>query len=100
MVIVIEETLASLAVQLVFSFVYTVGFWIAVGATPGKIMMGIRLEMVDGRPITMTAAVVRYFAYLLSVVTLLLGFLLIAISREKRGLHDFVAGTVAVTDGD
>jgi uncharacterized RDD family membrane protein YckC len=26
----------------------------------------------------------------------MLGFLLIAITREKRGLHDFIAGTIAI----
>jgi uncharacterized RDD family membrane protein YckC len=57
--------------------------------------LGIRLEMMDGRPITATAALVRYIGYFVSGLILLFGFLLIGFTREKRGLHDYLARTVA-----
>jgi uncharacterized RDD family membrane protein YckC len=97
MLVLIDDTVASFGVQLVFGLVYVVGFWIAEGATPGKMALGIRLEMMDGRPITATAALVRYIGYFVSGLILLFGFLLIGFTREKRGLHDYLAGTVAVT---
>jgi uncharacterized RDD family membrane protein YckC len=37
--------------------------------------------------------------YPLSLVTLGIGFLLVAVSVHGRGLHDIIAGTVVVREG-
>jgi uncharacterized RDD family membrane protein YckC len=87
---------SAIPLQFLFGAVYTIGFWISQGATPGKMVMGIRLQMEDGEPITGGAAVIRYFGYILSVITLGIGYLMIAWHGQKRGLHDLIAGTVAV----
>jgi uncharacterized RDD family membrane protein YckC len=63
--------------------------------------MALDLRIVDeetlGRP-GVGQLVGRYFAYGLSAGLLLLGFLLIPLSRRKQGLHDRLAGTVLVVD--
>lgn len=75
---------------------YTVGFWTALGATPGKMALGIEITTVDGDSIGFGRALLRYVGYLASTITLLIGFLMIAFTRQKRGLHDYIAGTVVI----
>jgi uncharacterized RDD family membrane protein YckC len=81
--------------------VVTILFWRYRGATPGK--MAISAKIVDARtgaaPST-GALVVRFFAYLVSALPLMLGFLWIAVDRRKQGFHDKIAGTIVVYDED
>ena len=86
------NTLLSIAIGLV----YTVGFWTAQGATPGKMAVGVKITTVDGEPIDFGRALLRYIGHLASVITLGIGYLMIAFTSQKRGLHDYIAGTVVV----
>jgi uncharacterized RDD family membrane protein YckC len=92
----ITDPVSRFGLNLMVSFVYTVGFWIAEGATPGKMAMGCRITSADGEPLSAGQAVGRYFAQFLNVLTLGIGYLMIAFTPEKRGLHDYVAGTVVI----
>ena len=82
--------------QLTVGLVYTIGFWIAQGATPGKMAVGIKITTVDGDDIDFGRALLRYIGYFVSTITLGIGYLMIAFTREKRGLHDYIAGTVVI----
>ena len=82
--------------QFAVGILYTVGFWTAQGATPGKMAVGIEITTVDGEPIDFGRALLRYIGYLASAIILLVGFLMIAFTRQKRGLHDYIAGTVVI----
>ncbi len=82
--------------QFAVGVVYTIGFWIAQGATPGKMAVGIRITTVDGGDIDFGRALLRYVGYIASAIILLIGFLMIGFTREKRGLHDYIAGTVVI----
>ena len=88
-------------IQLVLPALAVILFWRYRGATPGK--MAISSKIVDARtgaaPST-GALVVRYFAYIVSTLPLMLGFLWIAFDRRKQGFHDKIAGTVVVSDDD
>ncbi len=84
------------ALQIAVGPVYVIGFWTAAGATPGKMALGLRIITDDGQPIGLGRSIVRYLGYIVSAIILLIGFLMIAFTREKRGLHDFIAGTVVV----
>lgn len=68
----------------------------AKGATPGKMALSMEIVMADGRPLTTSAAVLRYIGYIVNVATLGIGYLMIAFTPQKRGLHDYIAGTVVV----
>lgn len=92
----IDDPLTSTLLQIAVAAVYAIGFWTAVGATPGKMALGLRVTMASGEPIGLGPAVLRYIGYFLSTLILLIGFLMIAFTREKRGLHDFIAGTVVI----
>ena len=82
--------------QFAVGLVYTIGFWISQGATPGKMAVGIKITTVDGDDIDLGRALLRYVGYIASAIILLIGYLMIAFTREKRGLHDYIAGTVVI----
>ncbi len=90
------EGLGGLLLQIALGLVYTVGFWVAQGATPGKMAVGIKITTVDGAEIDFGKALLRYFGYIASTITLFIGYLMIAFTGQKRGLHDYIAGTVVI----
>jgi len=92
----VVESPASILLQFAVGIVYTIGFWTAEGATPGKMAMGLRITTVQGEPVDFGKAVLRYIGYFVSGITLGIGYLMIAFTREKRGLHDLMAGTVVI----
>ena len=72
-----------------FYFVY---FWGLRGATPGKQVLGLRVEGEDGEfPIGLPRAGLRFVAYVFSAALFGVGFLMIAV--DGYGLHDRVART-------
>lgn len=64
--------------------------------TVGKIVCGLRVTDTQGRRISFGRATGRYFAKILSALILLIGYLMVGWTRQKRGLHDFIAGTLVV----
>jgi uncharacterized RDD family membrane protein YckC len=77
------------------SALYYVYYWGTKGATPGKAMMGLSVQALDGtQPIGISRAGVRFLGYLLSGVLLGIGFLMILFGGN--GLHDRIAGTRVV----
>jgi len=82
-------------VVLALGAVYYVYHWGVKGATPGKRLLGLAVVAEDGsEPIGLSRAAVRVLGYLLSGLTLGIGFLMIAFGGS--GLHDRVAGTRVV----
>jgi uncharacterized RDD family membrane protein YckC len=74
---------------------YFVGFWGLRGTTPGKQLLGLRVTDEEGHaPIGPGRAALRFLGYLLSVASMGVGFLLIAVSGN--GLHDRIARTHVV----
>jgi uncharacterized RDD family membrane protein YckC len=65
-------------------------------ATLGKTFIGIRVTDEQGRRISILKANARYWAKILSALTLGVGFLMAGFTRRKQALHDFVAGTLVV----
>jgi uncharacterized RDD family membrane protein YckC len=66
------------------------------GATVGKMAMGLRVVTSDGQRLSFMNATGRYFAKILSAIILLIGFIMIAFTERKRGLHDMIAGTLVI----
>lgn len=63
------------------------------GQTIGKAVVGIRVRTMDRAAVGVTRSLVRTLGYFVSSACGGLGFLLIAVSPSKRGLHDRLAGT-------
>ena len=66
------------------------------GRTLGKMLVGARVVSVSGEPIGYPRALVRYLAWFVSALLLLLGFALAGVRPDRRALHDLVAGTRVV----
>ena len=75
---------------------YTVLESSASQATLGKAIIGIRVTDEQGRRISLLKANARYWAKILSTVTLGFGYLMAGFTRRKQALHDLVAGTLVV----
>jgi len=80
-------------IQFCLSLAYEVYFLTTKGATPGKMALGLKVIRADGGPISVGLAVGRYFAKILSALTLWIGFIIAGFDREKRSLHDHICGT-------
>lgn len=65
-------------------------------ATPGKRLMGLSVVDIQGQRIGFLRATGRFFAKLLSNMTLLIGYLLAAWTSRKQALHDLVVSTCVV----
>ena len=81
---------------LAIGIAYTVGFWVSSGATPGKMVLGLKVVTVDGDPIGLGKALLRILGYWVNGLTLYIGYLFIAFRKDKRGLHDLIASTKAI----
>jgi uncharacterized RDD family membrane protein YckC len=77
-------------------FIYTVGFWGLLSATPGKWLMKIKIVNHNGGKISWLKAVARYFSYIVSAITLGIGFLMVAFGAKKEALHDKIVKTYVV----
>jgi uncharacterized RDD family membrane protein YckC len=85
------------ALFLVWSIGYFVAFWSTTGQTPGNRLMGIRVRRSGSdQPLRPRRAFVRLVGLWLAAVPLLLGFLPILLNDRRRGLQDFLAGSVVV----
>jgi uncharacterized RDD family membrane protein YckC len=65
-------------------------------ATLGKMALGIIVTDLEGRRISFGRATGRYFAKILSALILGIGYLMVAFTERKQGLHDMVAGTLVI----
>ncbi len=66
------------------------------GATPGKMAIGIKVVRSNGERLTGARSVGRYFATILSSITLLIGYIMAAFTERKQALHDLICDTVVV----
>ncbi|MCX5658507.1 MAG: RDD family protein [Planctomycetota bacterium] len=67
-------------------------------ATVGKMALGIRVTDLDGNRISFARATGRYFATLISWLTLTIGFIIAGFTERKQALHDIIAGTLVVNE--
>ncbi len=65
-------------------------------ATIGKLALGIRVTDTQGARISMPRALGRYPAKYLSAFILCIGFLMVAWTQRKQGLHDLIASTLVL----
>lgn len=75
---------------------YLLFFQIAMARTIGMRVLRVKIIDIYGDPPTTSRAAIRTGGYLLNLATLGLGFLWAGFDSEKRGLHDWVAGTYVV----
>jgi len=65
-------------------------------ASIGKKMLGLMVTDMQGRRISFARATARYFCTLLSSFILMAGFIMIAFTEKKQGLHDILTGCLVI----
>ena len=65
-------------------------------ATVGKYILNMKVTDTKKRRINFATATIRYFSKFLSAAILMIGFLMIAFTKKKQGLHDILAGTLVL----
>lgn len=79
---------------------YVVGGWARTGRTPGKALLRLAVVTVGpsgpGPGIGLKKALVRFLAYNLSGALLGVGYLLVLFRKDRRALHDLLAGTKVI----
>jgi uncharacterized RDD family membrane protein YckC len=65
------------------------------GGTLGKRILGLYIFRKSSMtiPIGWGKAILRAFSYIISAVLILIGFIIVAFKKDKRALHDIMAGT-------
>lgn len=62
--------------------------------TVGKRMLSLKVTDLEGNRISFARASGRFFAKILSRMIWHIGFIMVAFTQRKQGLHDFLAGTL------
>jgi len=65
--------------------------------TIGKKALSLRVTDLNGQRISFARATGRYFGSILSAMICLIGYLMVAFTEKKQGLHDMLAGTLVLT---
>lgn len=92
-----DPSMVTLVVMLLATAsLYLLFFQITMAQTLGMRLLKIKIIDVYGDPPSTSRAALRTGGYLLNLATLGLGFLWAGFDSEKRGLHDWVAGTYVV----
>ena len=77
---------------------YFVLFWSSAGQTPGMRLLHLRVLGPEGRPPSFGRSLVRLVGLGLAIVPLFAGFVPVLFTEQRRGLADFLAGTVVFYD--
>ncbi len=81
-------------IGLVIGLLYQGYFVSQKGATPGKLVLGLKIiNANDGTNLSVAKAIGRYFANMLSGLILYIGYIIAAFDSEKRALHDHICNT-------
>lgn len=91
---------AIIAGAVIASMLYYVGMWARQGQTIGKSTLGMTIVTKDGGKLGWGKAFLRYIGYMVSSLLAGLGFLWIAIDKQRQGWHDKIAGTYVINTDD
>ena len=85
--------------QIVISWLYLAWFESSQHqATPGKMVFHLKVVDERNRRISFARATGRTFGKYLSSMICMIGWLMVAFTERKQGLHDMIAGTFVVPD--
>ncbi len=78
---------------LFFAAIYVILLHATTGQTIGKMLVGVRVVLLDGQRLPLGTALLRFLAYAFSCLPLGFGYVMAGLRRDKRALHDLIAGT-------
>lgn len=77
-------------------YCYIVLSWFYFGATIGKQILGVKIIRIDGSKMSFSRCNLRFLAYFISLLVFFIGFVWIYWNKQRRGWHDYIAGTVVI----
>lgn len=80
-------------IGLVVGLTYEALFVSRLGATPGKMALGLKVVRPNGELLDLGRAIGRHFAKMLSALILGIGYIMVGFDAQKRGLHDLICDT-------
>ena len=83
----------------IFPGIFTIALWHWICATPAKLVL--RMAVVDaktGRRASLFQYTIRYLAYFVSALPLLLGYFAVLWDDRNQAWHDKIAGTVVIVN--
>jgi len=86
----------SILISIAVACSYETFFIGKMAATPGKMALGLKVMRPDGSPVSYRRAAGRYFAKILSTITLGIGYIMAEFDCRKRAPHDLVCDTRVV----
>lgn len=92
----IAQYSASSAISFALTVLYFVLIQWILQATLGKLIVGIRLRTRNGENAGFIRVLWRYLMTFISAAIIMIGYLMVAFTREKTALHDLLAGTRVV----
>jgi uncharacterized RDD family membrane protein YckC len=95
-----RQDIVVVVTYVAWEFFYFGYSWAVSGRTFGMVVLGVRVVRADGAVAEPWRGVVRSLVFPLSFLLLGLGFLGILVQRERRALHDLIAGTAVVYSWD
>jgi len=90
-------TMSLFFFEYVIPFAVVMIFWILKSATPGKMLL--KMKIVDKttlKPVSTKRLFLRYISYFVSTIPLCLGFIWVAKDDKKQGWHDKIANTIVI----
>ena len=69
-------------------------------ATLGKMALGVKVTDLKGHRIGFGKASVRYFGKFLSTLVIFIGYIMVAFTKRKQGLHDIITSCLVVNRED
>ena len=91
---VIALSVAGWLLVIAVSLAYILIPWARSGATLGKKILSLKIVREDGvEPLGYGKAALRLLGYMISGMTLYIGFIMVAFTEGNKGLHDMIAGT-------
>jgi uncharacterized RDD family membrane protein YckC len=75
---------------------YLVLFWSGAGQTPGMRLLRLRLLGREGRPPSLGWSIVRAVGTAIAIIPFFAGYIPVLFDERRRGLPDYLAGTVVV----
>jgi uncharacterized RDD family membrane protein YckC len=90
---------SDILINYLFPLVFSIVLWMKIGGTPGKRLLGLKvLSESTQQYVSAGQGVLRYVGYFVAMLPLFLGLIWVAFDKKKKGLHDYLAGTVVVYD--
>jgi len=96
LIVLATTYIAAIGLILVVTWLYYAIMESKKGATLGKMALGIVVTDMKGNQISFGRASGRYFAKLVSNLTLGVGFIIAGFTQQKQALHDILAGCLVV----